>query len=175
MEEVLPVIPSTIQRTSCACPDCAAGCKSMPGCLIPGDLEKIQEFVGDHSGEFILNNFLASPGPTALRIDNGVVTKLSCPTIVPAQREDGSCVFLDENSLCRIHEVSPFGCGYCDDHMSDAQADMRSKFAVTAQLNSHKVGARYSQVWLLLHSLGLVATPLRERKAAMQQKMEGRT
>lgn len=56
--------------------------------------------------EFAFQNLLASPG--AIVMQAGRVFQI--PTLVPRRKPDGSCIFLDENDRCRIHEVSPFGC-----------------------------------------------------------------
>jgi Fe-S-cluster containining protein len=61
----------------------------------------------------------------------GKLTRIG--TITPRMAK-GKCVFLDEKDRCTIHEVSPFGCAYYSTHMSAAQAQPRSVFAVRSQM-----------------------------------------
>lgn len=144
----------------------------MPGALIPGDLERIQEFVGDTSTEFVLNNFQVSDGAKVLKRVKGTDYLISVPSIVPAQKPDGSCVFLDENDRCKIHSVSPFGCAYCDSHQSKEEGEARVRFMVTAQIEAHQHNAPFSQMCVLLEQLGLRAKPLEQRREAMTQAFE---
>ena len=169
MAEMLFTLPDGMERTKCACPKCVACCKAMPGCLIPGDLERIQEHVGDDSGEFVLEHFRVSDGAKVLKQVQGQLYQISVPTIVPAQKEDGSCIFLDEDDNCSIHEVAPFGCAYHDTHMSHEDAEPRSNFCVSTQIQSHQNGTPYSQWCALLAQLGLEAPPLVERRENMEQ------
>lgn len=143
----------------------------MPGSLIPSDLPIIQRHVGDMSGDFVLSHFSASEGPLVLQQNNitGEQTRLRVPTLVPAQREDGRCVFLTEDDKCSIHEVSPFGCSHHDVHMSAEEAQPISYHAVQQQWQAHREGAPYAAWIFLLQQLGLVARPFRERKLAMEK------
>ncbi len=145
----------------------------MPGCLIPGDLERIQEHVGDHSDSFILRHFQCSEGALVAKRVGNTLVKFQVPSIVPAQQPDGRCVFLDADDRCAIHAVSPFGCAYCDTHLPREEGDRRMTFCVTEQVTSHQQGTSYHQWCLALANLGLVAKPLVERKAAMLRLMDG--
>lgn len=160
--------PDGMERTKCACNSCTAGCKSMPGCLIPGDIERIQAHVGDDSGEFVLEHFRVSDGAKVLKQVGGQLYQISVPTIVPAQKENGHCVFLNDDDTCGIHEVSPFGCAYHDTHMTAEEAEPRSHFCVSTQIQSHQNGTPYSQWCNLLAQLELFATPMAERRQAME-------
>lgn len=139
----------------------------MPGCLIPGDLERIQQHVGDHSDEFVTTNFRVSDGAKVAARVNGMFATVSIPSIVPAQQPDGRCVFLDDNDKCKIHTVSPFGCSRLDFHMSREEGSRRVHFCVMSQLESHQSGTSYSQWCQRLYTLRLKTTPLVQRKAAM--------
>ncbi len=145
----------------------------MPGCLIPGDLERIQEHVGDQSGDFVLSHFVVSEGALVAKRVQGVLYKFSVPSLVPAQHPDGRCVFLDADDRCSIHPVSPFGCSHCDTHLPREEGDRRMHFCVTAQITAHQENASYSQWCKLLAELNLVAKPLLERRAAMETLFDG--
>ena len=173
MAEMNFTVPDGMERTKCACNTCVACCKAMPGCLIPGDLERIQAHVGRPDGEFVLEHFRASDGAKVLKEVGGQLYQISVPTIVPAQKEDGSCVFLDENDHCSIHEVAPFGCAYHDTHMSAEEADPRSQFCVSTQIQSHQNGTPYSQWVAMLAELGLSAPSLEERRANLEKAING--
>ena len=174
MAETQFQIPAEMERTKCACSGCTAGCRAMPGCLIPGDLERIQTHVGDDSGEFVLEHFRASDGAQVMKQVGDTLYQISVPTIVPAQKEDGSCIFLTDDDMCSIHEVSPFGCAYLDIHMSAEEVDPRSQFGVNTQIQSHQNGTPYSQWVALLSGLNLNAPPAAERRAAMEKLINDR-
>src|SRR5258708_4879591 len=100
------------ERTVCACRECVQCCKDQPGPLMPGDFERIAEFLGE-TPEQAQSHFWASPGAMAKVKETGEIIKIG--TITP-KREKGRCVFLDENDRCKIHPVAPFGCAYFDTH-----------------------------------------------------------
>jgi len=118
-----------MKRTVCACERCVACCKRQPGPLIPGDFERIASFLGE-STEQAKRHFIASRGALIGMRGGGVVR---VPTITPARKADGSCVFLGPDDRCKIHPVSPFGCAYLDMHMNKKEADKRSLYAITKQ------------------------------------------
>jgi len=118
----MTTIPVQFTRTTCACAECVQCCKDQPGPLAPGDLERIAAYLDKPVSE-ILHYFWASPG--ALVQDSRTGVRRMIGTITP-QRRRGRCVFLDEADRCRIHAASPFGCGYADPHMSDAEWQQRA-------------------------------------------------
>lgn len=145
----------------------------MPGSLIPGDLEKIVAHTGRGATDaWVKQHFLTSEGgKVAGRIphDGEMVTVVfSVPTIVPAQQEDGSCVFLDTQGRCTIHEVAPFGCAYHDTHMNAAIGHERSIYAIRQQVEAHQQGTAYSKWCEVLAAAGSVAPPLQQRRSAFQ-------
>lgn len=83
------------QRTSCGCQKCQAGCRTMPGYLVPSDL-----------AFFDINDLVASDGATVQHHDG---SREMIGTIVPKQKPNGECVFF-ESGKCTVHEHSPFGC-----------------------------------------------------------------
>jgi hypothetical protein len=79
------------KRIECACSACLRKCYGLPGYLIPADLSRIADYLGeDDIVRFALDNLLASPG--ALVVAHGEI--FAIPTIVPARRLDGACRFL---------------------------------------------------------------------------------
>lgn len=142
------------ERTVCACGECTINCHFIPGYLIPADLERIAARLGyDDLIEFAVNNLLASPGATVL--DGGQVRQI--PTLVPARRDDGACLFLDGQDCCSIHGDSPFGCAFFDVHQTKKEADCRSGYGLAAIDRAWREGHSYAQIWLLLEMLGLTA------------------
>jgi len=116
------------KRTVCACSGCTANCFRQPGYLIPGDLERIEAKLDADGRSAEKTNFAASPGGKV--IDQRQNTVVVVQTITPARKPDGSCVFLDANRYCTIHEVSPFGCAYYGQHMTHAEAKRRSMWGM---------------------------------------------
>jgi hypothetical protein len=151
-------------RTICACGECKINCHFIPGYLIPADLECIAARLGyDDLIEFAINNLLASPGATVL--DDGQVRQI--PTLVPARRDDGACLFLDGQDRCSIHGVSPFGCAFFDSHQSKGESDRRSGYGLAQIDLAWREGHLYAQLWLLLKALGLTAPSPIEARARM--------
>jgi len=95
------------ERTVCDCRACKINCEFIPGFLLPSDIRRIALHLGySNPVEFALDNLLASPG--AIVVDRGQIRRIR--TLAPARRQDGACLFLDEEQRCRIHSVSPYGC-----------------------------------------------------------------
>jgi Fe-S-cluster containining protein len=147
------------ERTVCACHACIANCRHIPGYLIPADLERMARFLNYWNVvAFAVENLLASSGATVMQA--GRIFQI--PTLVPRRKEDGSCVFLDEQNRCRIHDVSPYGCAFFDSHQLHAEADRRSlrglqeiaRYWATA---SHRHA--YTIIWRILYRAGLRAVP----------------
>lgn len=117
-------------RTTCACDVCSVGCRTCPGPLIPGDLERIAAYRGvtapDEVRRFAKQYFCASEGGKFAKIIRGAMRVFTVPTVTPQQRSDGTCVFL-EDGKCSIHPVSPYGCSHYDTHMPKLQADERTR------------------------------------------------
>src|SRR5262249_49754312 len=82
------------------------------------------------------------------------------PTLVPARRSDGACIFLTETAKCSIHPVSPYGCAYFDSHMSHAEADCRSLRGLQAVAEAWRAGDVYARLWTALSPSGVVAESL---------------
>lgn len=154
-------------RTTCACAACCIGCKTCPGPLIPGDLERIAAHRGLTDPleikRFAKQHFCASEGGKYVTIVNGQQFVGDVPTVTPQQRPDGSCVFLEEGR-CSIHPVSPFGCSHYDTHMAKEAADERTRASMAAILSS----PGYQALRAMLVAAGREARPREERVAAMK-------
>ncbi len=172
MTEIAGQAPENMPRTECSCRACTVGCKSMPGGLIPGDLGRIQAYVGDTSDEFVQQHFWWSEGARVGKEIDGQRYVFNVPSIVPAQTPDGRCVFLDSEDKCRIHAVSPFGCSRMDTHMAKAEGDKRVNFMVTSQIMGHQLNDDFSRWCLRLETEGRWAPPLIDRQRAFRAALQ---
>ena len=94
------------------------------------------------------------------------------PTIVPAQKPDGSCVFLDEQDRCTIHAVAPYGCSHFDTHQSRSGrngADARSSAGLQAILQD--ASGNYVRLWTYLVEKGCTAPPLQVRRERLERML----
>lgn len=142
-------------RTHCACDECTRNCHHIPGYLVPADLERMHCYLaGDQDLSCWARQYLlASPG--ALVVCRGHTVRI--PTLVPARRPDGACLFLTATDECAIHAISPFGCAFFDAHVAEAEADRRSKRGLQAVLEAWNGSGLYARTWLALAGKGLVA------------------
>ena len=104
-------------KESCMCEVCRGGCYRVPGRFLPGEAEKVTEYLGISLGKLFqkylrvgYTNFF----PSLDDFDDNVF--LLSPAVVedpPGQEHPlvpfGTCVFF-ENGLCKIHPVKPFQC-----------------------------------------------------------------
>ena len=154
-------------RTVCACAACTAGCRHLPGYLVPADLERLRDHLAP--GEDLLawarRHLLASPGALVARA--GKVFRI--PTLVPARQPGGACRFLTGQGRCAVHPAAPFGCAFFDSHMPPAEADARSGAGLRAVLAAWLAGGPYAEVWRALASEGLVAPPPEEGRARLRR------
>ena len=173
-------IRDRMPRTTCDCDGCQIGCRCLPGMAGIGDIERIadhgeQEFrklFGDNEfnrEQWIACRFVASEGAKVGRLnDRGGIDVFQIPTITPAQRPNGECVFYD-NGRCSIHAVSPIGCSHVDPHMTKEEGDAVVHPALAEIAADGQADGPYWRLWQHLKSLGLVARPLAERRAAFQR------
>lgn len=179
-----------LERTTCACQRCRACCKTMPGMLVPGDLETILGAYGpcdqdqEVVEEWVISHFAASEGALVA----GPYGLGRIPTIVAAHvgADNSRCVFLNEDDLCEIHSVAPFGCRMLDTHMEREQSDPIVKLALyrivqdarcvaTRDGEWHEDGYRiglYGLVWEILADAKSLARPLEQRKADLAKAWE---
>lgn len=114
-------------RTTCACKDCVDCCKRQPGPLMPGDFERIAEYLHE-TPEQARRHFFASGGALVMNTDTGRQYRIG--SITP-RHVKGRCVFLDAEDRCTIHPVAPYGCAYFDTHMSAAEGQKRGAWLWT--------------------------------------------
>jgi Fe-S-cluster containining protein len=158
---------SGFERTVCSCHECTLNCRHIPGYLIPADLDRIKNHLAPVVSlmDWVKQYLLASPG--ALVATDRMVFRI--PTLVPARKSDGACVFLTTDNRCSIHSVAPFGCAFFDAHMSKSEADRRSSQGLNDIYRAWVNGDEYGQVWLALDREGLQA-PSPEK---CRQQMKG--
>lgn len=169
MPPLQPEKLGAFERSYCDCDKCKAACHTMPGMLAPGDMAYIAVHQGVEPGDldWTAANFEASPG--AMVQMEGLLGRI--PTIVPAQRPDGRCVFLTDDDRCGIHKVAPFGCrcfNVCDGPESHEDAVRSSSAALACCAGD----LDYIQVWAWLKSVGSTATPTNQRRSALRRKLD---
>jgi Fe-S-cluster containining protein len=161
----------SFERTVCGCQQCCVGCKTMPGYLAVGDLSAIVTALEPAEPRlFVLQNFVASEGAKVGRwTENGKMETFQIPTISPAQKANGRCVFLTDDDKCSIHAVAPFGCSMADSHMERSEGDRRSSAALH-EIHADKLCAGpYARTWAMLGDAGKVAKPRAVRRAAFEE------
>jgi hypothetical protein len=161
----LPLVDSTrmefgFERTICDCDECKLNCRYLPGYLIPADLDRVRFLVAPNQDlfEWARKHLLASPGAKVM--SNGRLFRI--PTLVPARKAEGGCIFLTGDGGCGIHAVAPFGCAFFDHYQLRGEADRRSLRGLEAVAATWADGEVYAQVWLALDGAGLKA-PAPER------------
>jgi Fe-S-cluster containining protein len=104
----------------------------MPGPCAPGDIEAIAQECGvdlddqESFNAFLKAHFSASEG--AIVMYRGKPHRI--PTIVPAQSDDGRCVFLSDEGRCTVHRVTPFGCSrfrVCEGPEEATESEQKAK------------------------------------------------
>lgn len=132
-----------VARTNCSCKVCTDNCRFMPGFLIPADLERL---IPERTSIFqwAEENLLASPGAVVVR--DGKVMRI--PTLVPAVKEDGSCIHLTLEGQCDIHDDAPFGCALFD--CGPAPAGLSEKGLATI-LDAIEDGSSNPYTAILIH------------------------
>jgi Fe-S-cluster containining protein len=150
-------------RTICCCDACRVGCRTMPGMLGSGDLERIAEHRGVPCDDlFLAGDFVASDGAKVGRYtSDGRIETFRIPTITPRQNADGTCVFLAKDGKCSIHSVSPIGCAYVDTHQPRTYTDG----LVADSLREITRDQKYRESWEYLLAQGYTAKPVIERRA----------
>jgi hypothetical protein len=77
------------------------------------------------------------------------------PALVPAKKANGHCHWLQADGRCAVHENSPYGCAFMDQHMKDQEARRRSDAGRLARMEDFSANGAYSQVWRMLIEEGL--------------------
>lgn len=99
------------ERFECTCDSCRRACSYVPGWFMPGEAEKVAEFLGLSLKEFF-DKYLG----VNWWVDGGDIFVLA-PALVgevsgleyPGDPR-GKCVFFNNKELCDIHLVKPFEC-----------------------------------------------------------------
>lgn len=141
-------------RTSCACAMCRVYCGHVPGRLTPPDLIRMAP-----AGAAVL-----AWSEQHLR----AATDQPFPKLIPAQRPDGSCHWLDQG-LCAVHADAPFGCAFFDAHMTAEQVRERSRAASQSCVDDAAAEGLYTEVWRHLLARGLTSPP--PNRAAVDREM----
>jgi len=157
------------ERTECDCEECIQFCVSLPGSLIPADLEAISGRLGyDDLVQFAVENLLASPG--AIVSDGKSLIRI--PTLVPQRGSDGACKFL-RDGRCSVHAQAPYSCAFFEAGQDQHEADARSLRDLQAIAREWSAGSIYARLWMLLHSMGLVApSPVEARERMRHEAQE---
>jgi Fe-S-cluster containining protein len=117
-------------RTTCACPDDVANCKTRPGMLMPSDIARITDTLlacGWITEPDDIRRYLrATPGAKILMRTGNAYAYWEIPTISPATTDGHRCVFLSPDDRCQIHEVAPAGCAFFDAHHTKIEGQDRS-------------------------------------------------
>ena len=82
-------------------------------------------------------------------------TMLQIPSLVPAKQANDHCHWLQPDGRCGVHENSPFGCAFVDQHMKDKVAEKRNEAGRLARMEDFAAYGPYSQVWNMLMKEGL--------------------
>lgn len=159
----------SFQRTVCDCARCKSFCKAMPGCCIPQDLERISLYL-ELPLEAVECLFCASPGGVVKNTQTGKLYRV--PTIVPARKANGECVFLDANSSCTIHPVAPFGCAYFDDHLATEEANERSKAMLLSIVYSEEGFSGYRATWNRLYNAGRLSISPEQARTILANRFD---
>ena len=80
---------------------------------------------------------------------------LQIPSLVPAKQSNGHCHWLQPDGRCAVHDNSPFGCAFLDQHMTDKGAEQRNDAGRLARMEDFAENGPYSQVWHMLMEEGL--------------------
>jgi Fe-S-cluster containining protein len=157
------------ERIECACEECTRYCFHLPGALIPADLGTISAHLGyDDLVRFAVENLLASPG--AIVSDGKSLIRI--PTLVPQRGPDGACKFL-RDSRCSIHAHAPYSCAFFEAGQDQQEADARSLRGLHAIAREWSAGGIYARLWMLLHSMGMVApSPIETRERMRRETHE---
>jgi len=137
------------ERSSCSCRQCVSVCTSgKPGCLAPGDIDNIAEFIGlDEATEsFIADCFEATlDGPQA---PTDEFPSGETYAIRPKVTSSGKCVFYNElHEECLIHQVKPFECSRVNECDPTSGAAARRALGV-----AHTESPDQAQLWFWLYN-----------------------
>ena len=150
----LPVVRTEFGflRTLCDCELCSFWCRIMPGFLVPSDLQRLCP-PGEDLMTWAKEHLRASRG--FVLSDPNTGKSVQIPSLVPAKQANGHCHWLQLDGRCGVHENSPFGCAFTDQHMKDREAVKRNVAGRLARQEDFAINGPYSQVWHMLMDEGL--------------------
>ena len=152
------------ERTVCACRMCRLWCEHQPGYLVPSDLTRL---IPPDVDPFVWaeEHLRASRGYVALSTASG--TAVSIPSLVPAKGVAGHCHWY-EQGRCVVHDRSPYGCSYIDQHMTAREADRRNQAGRSARKRAFEQQSLYARLWSHLWEMGLIySTGAEDQKRAL--------
>lgn len=152
------------ERTTCECELCSFWCKIMPGFLVPSDLQRLCP-PGADLMTWARVHLRASQGFRLVNPMTGAM--LQIPSLVPAKHADGHCHWLQPDGHCAVHEKSPFGCAYVDQHMKEKVVEKRNYAGRLARMEDFDNNGPYSRIWRMLMAEGLTGGG--EHEAAMRE------
>lgn len=138
------------ERSTCGCESCRTNCRHMPGMLIPADLDRLIPPTVADVYAWSEQNLLASPGALVKRGQE----IFRIPTLVPATKDDGSCIHFTAEGRCAIHETAPFGCAFFDCQSLPAPLDMISRDGMITIMKAHREQQTYARIWQHLDNAG---------------------
>lgn len=159
------------RRTTCACELCSFWCRIMPGFLVPSDLKRLCP-PGEDLMTWARQHLRASQGFIYVNTNTGEVVQI--PSLVPAKQPNGNCHWLQADGRCAVHDASPFGCAFLDQHLKDREARERNEAGRLARLEDFANDGPYSQVWHTLMEEGLTGGGEHAEAMAELQKIKAR-
>lgn len=96
---------------SCTCDKCVEKCRFKPGWFLPGEAEKVAEYLGISLEElfqkFLMADYLVTRLGDILVLSPAILGRI--PGTRFPDNPSGQCIFL-EKGLCSIHSVKPYEC-----------------------------------------------------------------
>ena len=111
--------------TECQCKYCQSSCRSVPGWFMPGEAEKVAEYLETTLPDFF-KKYLGVNwwcGEEDIFLLAPATTRITPGTEYPANPK-GQCIFF-KDVLCQIHPVKPFECAQSSHDDSSKVVDTR--------------------------------------------------
>ena len=96
-------------RKTCSCDKCRSACEKKPGCFLPGEVEKVADYLKRpyYNLPLMYQDRIAFDGSDTTVVSPQVVDESGDP--LPDHIQSGRCAFLKDGA-CSIHSVKPFEC-----------------------------------------------------------------
>jgi hypothetical protein len=133
----------------------------MPGALVRGDLNRLMPYDAVPI-DWAVQHLRASTGSL---IATAAGEYMQVPSLVPAQREDGSCHWLNEDGTCQVHADAPYGCAFHDEHMPPDQHRARQLAAILDRIKAFQSEGAYRLIWDYLNAMDLTTVAIANRAA----------